>query len=179
MQLALGEERLSFHLESCHSYPCQVSQDVLPSPLAHSGCSHTHSSYMCRASWSCDYSCFKPQESIVSYLPTPSLCNSQPSVYGESPHLHQTFQVSPAIGVFLDTQFPPSQHVPAFSCPQLQGLQTFVGAEEHAGSSCTSGGLIHTLNRHEQARHPHPAYACRRLRAPHPWGSGRVVLLKG
>lgn len=53
MQLALGEERLTFHLESCHSYPCQVSQDVLPSPLAHSCCSHTHSPYMCRASWSC------------------------------------------------------------------------------------------------------------------------------
>lgn len=144
MQLALGEECLSFHLESCHSYPCRMSSP-LPSltPAA-----ATHIALTCVGPVGpADYSCFKPQEGIVSYLPTPSLCNSQPSVYGESPHLHQTFQVSPAIGVFLDTQFPPSQHVPAFSCLQLQGLHFcggwgtrwfflhFRGAHSHPGKA--------------------------------------------
>lgn len=104
------------------------------------------------------------QEGIVK-LPAHSLfSNSEPSVYRGSPYLSENLQVSSvsssAFGVFLDTQFPPNQHVPAFLLSPAPRPAGFCGSWENMlalpalqGASCTPWMLRDSL--------PHPACADR------------------
>ena len=145
--MALGKDRLGFHLENCHSCPCQVctGYPVLLPLLPPAGFPHP-CHCLIRASGSCwvllqTLGRWRPREAESAPCPPPHF-SSHPAVYGVNPHLSHTFQVSPAsptaIGVFLETVSTLSAMLQSFFCPQLQGLQPLVGPRKQAGSSLDS-----------------------------------------
>ena len=141
MPLALGKDCLDFHLEICHSCPCQVSTGcpflfplLPPAPHPRPCCC------LLQASGSCWFLLqtpgrWRPREAESSPCPPPHF-SSQPAVYGVNPHLSHIFQVSPAspttIGVFLETVSTVSAMSQSFvpsskDCSLLWGLENKLG----------------------------------------------------
>ena len=142
MLLALGKDRLGFHLENCHSCPCQVCTGypfLLPL-LPPAGFPHP-CHCLIRASGSCwvllqTLGRWRPREAESAPCPPPHF-SSHPAVYGVNPHLSHTFQVSPPPPLPLEfflKQFPLSQPCCSLSfvpsskvCSLLWGLENKLG----------------------------------------------------